>query len=209
MNCKFAVLGTVALLAAASAFSAQPAYVRTCLDVDASLHWKTVTSATMPVALDWPANAVKAVVTGGSTPVTVTDTALRTANVPFALPTAESGEKIVTVAVTYYGAGNVELGTASAKLALVVGIRADEAVSVRNEAEPTAWNRTKLDKPVLPIPAGTTALTINGAAVTPDIPPRGWHAQMLSGQAALALTVGETTYAVTVVGPSGLCTIFR
>lgn len=205
MNRKIILAVAASLLTVVSASGADPVCSRTCLDTVSSLHWKTVTSSSMPVALDWPAGAVKAVVTGGAAAVQTEDVSARTVDVAFAIPSAADEEKIVELAVVYYGENDTVLGTSSAKLALVTGTVPGEAVVVKDPSA-AVWGRSPSSKTVLPVPAGTVSLSVDGVAVTPDIAARGWHMADISAEGTfLSLTVGEADpVEVTVASARGM-----
>ena len=75
-----------------------------CLDPGASILWKTVTSSSMPVGLDWPAGADKAVVSvDGAVRQTVTDTSALSVDVSFDLPTAAAAERVVELTLRFLG----------------------------------------------------------------------------------------------------------
>ena len=144
-----------------------------CIDSDASLMWKTVTASTMPVALDWPEGAAKAVVTvDGVTKATVTDTSVPSVDVAFDLPTDARAEKVVTLAVSYLDGSDAELSSQAVNLGLVAGTAPGAVIPMRDVGT-TAWNKLKAGAGVLPIPEKATELTIDQAVATGWTSP-GW-----------------------------------
>jgi len=209
MKYRFALLGAAALMAATVAFGESYAYVRTCTDADASLQWKTVTSSSTPVALDWPANAWKAVVRADGVDLATVYAAAsqkRTVDVSFDMPASDAREKIAHVSVTYYDENEREISSSAVKLALVYvdGLVSGQSIRVR-DPESAAWGSAPCVRPLVPVPVGTTRLTVRGTVVTPDIPPRGWHGVEIVGTDNLVeLTVGEVIYTANLTTSRGL-----
>jgi len=140
-----------------------------------SLQWKTVMSASAPVALDWPSGAMSASLTvtadgavvGSST---ISDTTATEAPFPASLPSEYGEERVVTVTVEYLDGLDATIETSSARLGLVTGVGGNATRCVTSTSE-KAWTTVK-NHAVVPIPEDTTALTVDSVAQTFDAP--GW-----------------------------------
>jgi len=180
-----------------------------CLAPEESLLWKTVTAPAMSVSLDWPGGAAKAAVrVDGVVMATVTDTNVKSADIEFEPPLDAKGEKVVTIAVAYSDSTENTLAESSVKLGLVLGANNAGAIPFRNPSE-SVWHKLKSDAGVLPIPADTTAFTIDSIAATGYAAPGWYYWTGAGGEHALALTAGGVEYANTVIGTMGLTVTFR
>lgn len=181
-----------------------------CLDPGASILWKTVTSSSMPVGLDWPAGADKAVVSvGGAVRQTVTDTSALSADVSFDLPTVAADERVVELTLRFLGPGGAEVASHTARIGLVAGTHNAESVVLRGW-QSSAWSRLKADHGVLPIPEGTSSFMIDGTEATGYDSP-GWFFWTGVGPMshALALLSGGEEYGATVFGVGGLIFVLQ
>lgn len=178
---------------------------------DESLQWKTVMSASAPVALDWPEGAVAALLTieaDGAVVVqtNITDTTAREALViPPTLPAEYAEERVLSLSVVYRDSGDAEITSASARLGWVTGV-AGSGTRVIPAASGKEW--TKVAKyAVLPIPEDTTAFSVDSASQEYDAP--GWWEwrRIASGDHALALTAGGEDFLATLTGGGGGFTI--
>ena len=172
-----------------------------------SLQWKTIMSASAPVALDWPEGAVAALLTieaDGAVVVqtNITDTTAREALViPPTLPAEYAEERVLSLSVVYRDSGDAEITSASARLGWVTGV-AGSGTRVIPAASGKEW--TKVAKyAVLPIPEDTTAFSVDSASQEYDAP--GWWEwrRIASGDHALALTAGGEDFPATLTGGGG------
>ena len=176
-----------------------------------SLQWKTIMSASAPVALDWPEGAVAALLTieaDGAVVVqtNITDTTAREALViPPTLPAEYAEERVLSLSVVYRDSGDAEITSASARLGWVTGV-AGSGTRVIPAASGKEW--TKVAKyAVLPIPEDTTAFSVDSASQEYDAP--GWWEwrRIASGDHALALTAGGEDFLAMLTGGGGGFTI--
>lgn len=179
-----------------------------------SLHWKTLTSASPEVALDWPEGAVRARLTiaNGAHIVrteTIADTSLRACALPLDMPTKLADERVYALTLDYLNGSDAVLETQTAEIGSVVGVNgaAARCVPIQEAAKP--WTRYESSHPVLPIPEDATALAVDGGGAVPVVGP-GWKQLDLSGNHALALTVGDDAWnALAEFGLSGFTLFFR
>lgn len=203
--------GVVSVFAQAFGASATSATSVVWTKPDESLQWKTVMSASAPVALDWPEGAVAALLTieaDGAVVVqtNITDTTAREALViPPTLPAEYAEERVLSLSVVYRDSGDAEITSASARLGWVTGV-AGSGTRVIPAASGKEW--TKVAKyAVLPIPEDTTAFSVDSASQEYDAP--GWWEwrRIASGDHALALTAGGEDFLATLTGGGGGFTI--
>ena len=169
-----------------------------------SLQWKTVMSAGKPIALDWPKGAASAQLTiavdGAVVAQTnITDTAAREVMViPPTLPAEYAAERVLVVSVEYWDSGSTTLDTASVRLGWVTGV-AGNGTRVIPAASGKEWREVN-KYAVLPIPEGTTALSVDSAGQTFDAP--GWWewSHVRAGEHELVLTAGGDDFAATLRG---------
>jgi len=160
-----------------------------------SLQWKTVMSASAPVALDWPVGAASAQLTieaDGAVVVqtNITDTTAREVLViPPTLPAEYSAERVLVFSIEYRDGGSVPLAEPSVvRLGWVTGVGGNET-RVITAASVKEWR--KVDKyAVLPIPEGTTAFTVDSAAQDYDAP--GWWEWSRIAPGAHSLVLGAS-----------------
>ncbi len=186
-----------------------------CFDTRTTPYWRTVFSPGDPgsVTLDWPKRATSATLTvtvgDVSSTHTITDrTATSYPLAAFALPAEAADERVCTLTLAYDSGV-----TNTASLGIVQGAGARRPVPLIRSAADGKWNRTYLKRCVLPIPAGTTQLTLNGV----DVPvavlggDAGWAAWTLDkGDSTLVRHSdgGEQTVVITQF-PAGTLIIVR
>lgn len=178
---------------------------------DESLQWKTVMSASAPVALCWPEGAASAQLTveaDGAFVVqtNITDTTAREVLViPPTLPAEYAAERVLAVSVEYRDSGNATLDTASVQLGWVTGVEGN-GTRVITAASGKEWREVE-KYAVLPIPEDTTAFSVDSASQEYDAP--GWWEwrRIASGDHALALTAGGEDFLATLTGGGGGFTI--
>ena len=181
---------------------------------DESLQWKTVMSASAPVALCWPEGAASAQLTveadGAVVAQTnITDTTAREVLViPPTLPAEYSSERVLVFSVEYRDSGNATLDTASVQLGWVTGVEGN-GTRVIPAASGKEWSGVE-KYAVLPIPEETSAFAVDSSAQTFDAP--GWWEwrHIRPGAHELSLTAGGEDYLASLVGKGGgLIIIFR
>ena len=171
--------GVVSAFAQAFGASATSATSVVWTKPEESLQWKTIMSASAPVALDWPKGAVSARLTvswhgktlGAST---VSDTSAKTTTLPLGtLPSVLEDERIVDVSIEYLNGSDSVLDSASVSLGYVTGVGSGVTRLVTN-TNGKPWNR--VDKSaVLQIPEDATALTVDGVTQNIGTPPGWWE----------------------------------
>ena len=203
--------GVVSAFAQAFGASATSATSVVWTKPEESLQWKTIMSASAPVALDWPTGAASAQLTvevdGAVVASTnITDTTAREALViPPTLPAEYAEERVLSLSVVYRNSGDAEITSASARLGWVTGV-AGSGTRVITAASGKEWR--KVDKyAVLPIPEDTTAFSVDSASQEYNAP--GWWEwrRIASGDHALALTAGGEVFLATLTGGGGGFTI--
>ena len=169
-----------------------------------SLQWKTVMSASAALTLNWPSGATSAQLTieadGAVIAQTnITDTAAREALViPAPLP---EEERVLDLSITYRDSGDDTLKEETARVGWVTGVDGHPTRLV-TAADGKPW--TSVEKyAVLPIPEGTTALTVDSAAQDCDAP--GWWewSRIKAGEHSLALTASGEDFLASLMGKGG------
>lgn len=172
----------VVLCAVTGAFGSTSTNALICVNPAASLQWKTVTAALSNVALDWPTGAVSAVVSvDGEAVATSSDVTSDSVSVTFSLPNDATGERIITITVSYQDAEGIEVSAASASLGLVAGTKSGDAVCVKDEARRGHWSRASVRRPVVLLPESVSNVTFGGEALYPVMNAPGWQTLALSG----------------------------
>ena len=121
-----------------------------------SLQWKTVMSASRPIALEWPDGAVSAQLTIAAdgavvAQTNIADTAAREVMViPPTLPAEYAAERVLVVSVEYWDSGRAILDSASVRLGWVTGV-AGNGTRVIPAASGKEWREVN-KYAVLPIP---------------------------------------------------------
>ena len=187
-----------------------PAFVH--LDPASSSFWRTATGATMTLPVEFPKGATSAtlVVTGDGYSKNYED--ITETSVEVTLPTADSpsAENVYDFVLTFDDGSE-----STASLALIQGLSSEAEGGTRClvPAGDRAWSRVK-GRAVLPVPAGTTELTIDGVPVATGLDgAQGWYA--LTGVEPgrtypVALAVGEDVSASTLLGGGlGMLLLFK
>ena len=205
---KYLLMNCMLLSAMSCAFAADNVTALVTVDKNASCLWTTVTASQMPVALEWPTGATRAAVLVDGIEVVASETAgTPSVNVSFAHPAVANEEKVVTLSVRYLN-GETLLSERAVRLGLVVGTVNDDLVSVQSESS-RSFGKCRLAHVVLPIPAGTTELTMDGTPIT-DYTSAGWcDWRVHSGPHVLRLTADGVVWERTIVGNIGILLIIR
>lgn len=172
-----------------------------------SLHWKTITSAFRPVALEWPEGSVSALLTIATDGAVVAQTNITdvAASEVMVMPTvfhAEyAAERVLAVSVKYLDSDNAEIASDSAQIGWVTGVNGNRTRLIPS-ASGKYWTRA-VKYAVLPIPEGTTAFSVNSAAQSYDAP--GWWEWRIafSGDYALSLTASGEEFLAMIAGYGG------
>ena len=184
---RLPMTAVIALLGGAAAWAAEKSSDPTVVWVEpeTSIIWKTVTETPIPVSVDWPKGAVSAKVTAAfgsqvlaSADLVDTSVSIQQLNVP--LPTNETEERILDLTLNFFTADGVEL-SAERRLAHVGLVRGTGGSSFRcipGGSTVGKWKSVKNGSAVVPVPEGTTSLTVDGGVVGSLAAP-GWT--MLAG----------------------------
>ena len=184
------------------------------LKPEESLQWKTVMSASKPVALEWPTGAASArlTVTANGEVVgsaTISDTtATEAAVLPASLPGEYGSERILVVTVEYLDGGDSTISTETARLGYVTGTGAN-VTRIIPEGSGNEW-RTVEKYAVVPIPEDTVSLTVDSAAQAFDAP--GWWEwrNIRPGNHTLALETDSGNFLATLKAQgNGFMLIFK
>lgn len=148
-------------------------------DTEHSLRWRTYCGDD-GIRWSWPASAqsAKLTVTGKNGTVSTVYTPPVSGFVPPTL-SAAADEDVVSLELSFYASSDAsgnplsgETLTASG-IGFVRGVNGGATDFHSADATSRAWKRIKDKSAVLPVPEGTTAMTIDGAAQTVDYVP-GW-----------------------------------
>ncbi len=172
--------------AAASDGRSNVAYI--CLDTRENPYWRTALAPAEPgsIALEWPRNATRATLTltmgGVSRTHEITDTTATSYALPaFDVLADAAGERVCELTLAYDSGQTLQ-----ATLGVVQGVGVRGRTPLIASAENGKWRKAP-KACVLPIPAGTTQLTVNGAEL--PVAALGGDA----GWLAWAFPMGEST----------------
>lgn len=184
MNLARALCAYTAFATIAVAYASEPAAIDAliCVDPSASLSWKTVTSPSPQIALDWVDGAVCAVVSVDGREVAKTsDVASRSVTIPLALPDTVQDERVVNLMVSYMDANGAVVSTESVMLGLVVGTKDGDAVCVKDAARRGHWSRASVTHPVVLLPENVSDATLGGESLPLTMDAPGWQSLSLTG----------------------------
>jgi hypothetical protein len=195
---------------AAGTISSKAAYV--FVNPERNSFWTTATNTTITVPVDYPEGATTATLTVSGLQYSATYANIPAGDYDVTLPAATSAtdENVFTLTLSFDKGGQ-----RIARLGMLAGLDGGSAASARCLSPETAarWPRA-VGRAVLPVPYGTTSLTVDGNAVDTGLGgAQGWYA--LGGlvsevQIPVTLTVNGTQYSETLVGDSaGLVIILR
>lgn len=167
------------------------------LNPAASLMWKTVVETPIPVSVDWPDDAQSARITASAGSRTLADQVISDKSVllcrlPVSFPKSESDECILTLNIDFMdGSGDVlPAHSRSANVALVRGVSGNSFRCIPAGSSARAWKSAGNDgNAVVPVPRGTTALSLDGISQEIGTPP-GWF--WLSNLAVGSHTLAKT-----------------
>ena len=204
-----AALTTLAV--GATELESEPTFV--FLRPETSSFWHTATNNTMTVPVDFPAGATSARLYVSGVAYTKTYENVAAGEFTFELPPAESEdtENVYDLALQFNDGANT---VRTAKLGLIKGLSPDAEGTTRCLAPTsgTLWGKA-VKKAVLPIPYGTTSLSVNGVETPTGLDgAQGWYALRIKpGELySLSLIANEVTYAASVLGGgSGMIVIMR
>ena len=182
-----------------------------CMNPNATVFWGTVSSPNPLVQLDWPAGAAKAVLfKDGVEAMSVEDPSVTSCNVPVSMPTGRFSERFVDLSVEYRDSSDSVVGTASARLACVLGANGSTIPFVADSTS-RRWSRYRGSSAMLPVPSKTVSLAIDDEPVEGLCSP-GWHwwQDASYGCHSLLLTLlGDEVPTEVFMGVSGMQIIFR
>lgn len=186
-------------------------------DPSESLFWKTVCKTTVKVSVDWPEDAVKAVLTaskGGKelSREMLTDKSVKVKTLSFGLPQTESEESVLDLALTFFDSSDAPLADAArtASVGLVRGI-GDEPFRLIPDGEQNGqWKKVRKSA-VAPVYADTTSVTFDGAPLAFNGTP-GWT--YLAGvspalHSLVLMPEAGNPVAVPIVGVGGLFIVIK
>lgn len=197
-------------LTAADGISANGALVY--LDSETSSLWRTVQGNEISLPIDFPygATSAKLEVKGVKYKRTYQDLSAGMLQISFPAPTSPDSENVYDLTLTFDD-GTVQ----RAKLGVVMGtgIPGEGATRCLLDSSATTW-QTFSKVAVMPVPAGTTSLTLNGKAIETGLfGSAGWYALAVSEEtnpAKLKLSAQGIDYDALLVGrPKGLLYIIR
>lgn len=206
-----AALTTLAV--GATELESEPTFV--FLRPETSSFWHTATNNVMTVPVDFPPGATSARLYVSGVQYTRTYDGI-TADVnafTFELPAADSSEKenVYDLALRFDDDANT---VRTAKLGLIKGLSPDAEGTTRclAPASGNLWGKAS-KKAVLPIPYGTTSLSVNGVETPTGLDgAQGWYALRIKpGELySLSLIANEVTYAASILGGgAGMMIIMR
>ena len=175
-----------------------PAFVH--LTPETSSFWHTATNATLTVPIDFPFGATSASLAVRGTRYSKDYEDIRDGAFTLSLPSAPdmTKEDVYELTLTFDN-GQIE----TARLGLVFGLDAGPCGATRCLREKTGvWTQSQ-GNGVLPVPQGTTSLSVGGVAVAAGdkgfTGAQGWHAlgRLKGGKSVdLVLTTDEGTFSV-------------
>ena len=204
-----AALTTLAV--GATELESEPTFV--FLRPETSSFWHTATNNTMTVPVDFPAGATSARLYVSGVRYTRTYDNIAKGEFTFELPPAESddSENVYDLALQFNDGANT---VRTAKLGLIKGLSPDAEGTTRclAPASGNLWGKAS-KKAVLPIPYGTTSLSVNGVETPTGLDgAQGWYALRIKpGELySLSLIANEVTYAASILGGgAGMMIIMR
>lgn len=199
-----------ALAVGAMELTSEPTFVFLCPET--SSFWHTATNNVMTVPVDFPEGATSASLQVSGVAYSRLYENIVTNSFTFELPPAESEdtENVYDLALVF----NDSAGTVrTAKLGLIKGMSPDAEGVTRclAPANGQLWKKTK-GRVVLPIPYGTSALSINGVETPTGLNgAQGWYALRVPamGQTSLALMANEMTYVASLLGNGGFLLLMK
>ena len=195
-----AALTTLAV--GATELESEPTFV--FLRPETSSFWHTATNNTMTVPVDFPAGATSARLYVSGVRYTRTYDKLPPAD-------SEDSENVYDLALQFDDDANT---VRTAKLGLIKGLSPDAEGTTRclAPASGNLWGKAS-KKAVLPIPYGTTSLSVNGVETPTGLDgAQGWYALRIKpGELySLSLIANEVTYAASILGGgAGMMIIMR
>jgi hypothetical protein len=143
--------------------------------------WKTVTETPIPVSVDWPDDAQSARLTASAGLRTlanqvISDKSVLVCRLPLSFPQSESDECILTLNLDFMdGTGDVlPAHSRSANVALVRGVSGNSFRCIPAGMSSKTWKAVGNDgNAVVPVPKGTTSLSLDGSTQETETPP-GW-----------------------------------
>ena len=204
-----AALTTLAV--GATELESEPTFV--FLRPETSSFWHTATNNTMTVPVDFPASATSARLYVSGVAYNRTYDNVAEGEFTFELPPAESDdtENVYDLALQFDDDANT---VRTAKLGLIKGLSPDAEGTTRclAPASGNLWGKAS-KKAVLPIPYGTTSLSVNGVETPTGLDgAQGWYALRIKpGELySLSLIANEVTYAASILGGgAGMMIIMR
>ena len=195
----------------ATELESEPTFV--FLRPETSSFWHTATNNTMTVPVDFPAGATSARLYVSGVRYTRTYDNVAKGEFTFELPPADSedSENVYDLALQFDDDANT---VRTAKLGLIKGLSPDAEGTTRclAPASGNLWGKAS-KKAVLPIPYGTTSLSVNGVETPTGLDgAQGWYALRIKpGELySLSLIANEVTYAASILGGgAGMMIIMR
>ena len=208
-----AIVLSAALLATGSASAASATSVPcvTWMRPEASLIWKTVTEIPVPISVDWPTGAASARLTAASglrtlAVETIDDRSVSLYNLVLDCPRSESEECIVSLTLDFLDAGGsvIEAESRVASVAMVRGTCGSTFRCIAAGDSSRKWASVKDGNAVLPVPDGTSSMTLDGSPLGIGTAPGWlWLASLDVGSHTLSKTTDESECVQAILYVSG------
>ena len=207
------MMACILYCAALCAGAVESARTMVFLSPEKSSFWHTATNDSITVPIPFPEGATRAELSVVGVKYERVYSDISDAWFTFSVPAATTPETENVYELTL-AFNDAAATTMSARLGMIAGLDDEGAGSTRCIApvESLAWPHAK-GRAVLPVPCGTTSLTIDGVDTDTGLDgAQGWYA--LDGirqgvRKTLALTSGETLYSATILGTGGMLLLFR
>jgi len=207
----------LAVAASAQEISAtsQPAPV--WIDCSSSIIWKTATTSAEGISIDWPDGAASAQLCAdahiGSAFVTnITDLTVKEVAFPLSLPTAEDGERVVDLTLSFFDSSSAEIASErrTARVGLVRGVAGSPFRCLPlGEVCAGKWIKAK-DHCVIPVSEGMSGLAVDGEPiVATDAPGWAFANDMAVGLHTVSAMYGEEPVVAEIKTYAGIAVIVR
>ena len=192
-------------LAFAAVFAADSAASFVFADPDSSSFWRTARCSSVTVPVDFPDGATSATLSVAGVGYATNYSIAAAGPFTFQLPAATSPETENTYALTLsFNRGEGK----TARLSLVAGLESGGAGATRCISQGgRGWSKAKDARMTLPVPCGTTSLTLNGEPVDTGLDGAQGFVTISALPASLSLETPEASYVADVTKAPGLLII--
>lgn len=216
--CSKLVLATMALVGASQALladvSARSAGQVVWVNTSQSLQWKTAMDSTIQVAINWPEDAVEAILTvddgvAAPTVTTLDDVSVSQFPLSVPMPSDAADERVLNLAIDYKDKDGVIVDSQAARIGRVCGVSGGGVRCVSDSSE-KSWAKVR-EPSVLPIPEGTRSLVVDEVQQSPLDVPGWWFWKDVRSSLThcLVLENAEGEIVADLKTPGGMCIIFR